>query len=560
MVPVDRIGEGPETFVGEPPGDDGEVVGHGASCRSGGSRSYTNHLCLPPRPTGTWSHTLRTIVQGFVVAEDAFDRELTAAALRDQAEDFAAHLVGEGIEPGSVVAWQLPSSIEAIVVLAGLARVGAVQVPLVPIYRRREVSFVAAQTGATLLIVPSEFRGFDHAGLAREVAAGRRDLDVMVLDRGGLPHRSAAAVAALPEPGHDDQAARWVFYTSGTVADPKGARHSDATLIAAAAGYAARLGFTASDRSGVTFPLSHVGGPTSLATTLLTGMTMVLAEVFDPERTPEQLADAGVTLVSGPGIVHQAFVDAQRRHGADRAFPRLRAFLGGGAPKPPGLSAALRDEVGAPLLSGYGATESPLATFCVPDDDVDVLDHTEGRPIDGVHVRVVDADDRLLGPGEEGELRLAGPQRFLGYLDPALDAEAFDEAGFFRSGDLGYLDGRGNLVVTGRLKEIIIRKGENLSAREIQDVLLRHPGVADAVVIGLPDASSGERACAIVVPRPSGAPFDAAAMAAHCRDQGLMNQKIPEQLEIVDELPRNAMGKVMVAALRERFGTPVGDA
>lgn len=490
------------------------------------------------------------------VAEDERGRVLTAAGLRERAEEVAAVLHRAGTTPGDVVAWQLPSSIAAIVTMAGLARLGVVQVPLVPIYRFREVSFAMCQTQASLLVVPPRGDGFDHVALAEEVRDALGGFELLLVDDDTiprLPRGDRDAVDDLPEAPRGSDTLRWVFYTSGTTADPKGARHTDATLLGGAAGFVRRVEYTDADRAGVTFPLSHIGGPTSLAAALLAGFTMVLSATFDPVATPAFFRERRVTTVSGPPIVHQAFVDAQRVFGPERVFPDVRAFLGGGTPKPAGLSEALRDEVGAPLLSGYGATESPLATFCAPDDPAAMLDATEGRPCEGVAIRIVTADERLATAGEDGEIRLRGRQTFLGYMDDALNADAFDADGWFRSGDIGHLDSDGNVVVTGRIKEIIIRKGENLSAREILDVVLLHPDVVDAAVIGLPDPRTGERACAVVVLRP-GTELSLGELAAHGRAHGLMNQKLPEQLEVLDELPRNAMGKVMVAALRERFG------
>jgi non-ribosomal peptide synthetase component E (peptide arylation enzyme) len=198
-------------------------------------------------------------------------------------------------------------------------------------------------------------------------------------------------------------------------------------------------------------------------------------------------------------------------------------------------------------------TECPIVTASSPDDPDEALAEGEGRPTTGVELRIVASDGTVLGPGEEGEVRVKGPQLFPGYVDAALDAVAFDEDGFFRSGDVGYVARGGHLVITGRLKEVIVRNGENLSIREIEDILLQHPALVDAAVVGVPDDRTGERVCAAVVVR-DGASVDLDAIRDFCAERSLMRQKLPEQLAVIDRIPRNPMGKVVRPELRELVG------
>jgi non-ribosomal peptide synthetase component E (peptide arylation enzyme) len=273
---------------------------------------------------------------------------------------------------------------------------------------------------------------------------------------------------------------------------------------------------------------------------------------FDPGQTIPLLARQGVTQAGAGTAFHQAYLAAQRAAPGRPLFPRIRAFPGGGAPKPPGLFYDLKRELGGAILSGYGLTECPVVAMNRVGDRDEKLAGTEGRPNPPeAEIRVVRSDGAPAAAGEEGELRLRAPQLFRGYLDASLDAEAFDAAGFFRTGDLGRVDSEGYLTITGRLKDVIIRKGENISAREIEDLLYTHPKVADAAVIGLPDPALGERCCAVVACRsePLGFQEMVEFLAAH----QLARQKIPEQLEIVDSVPRNAAGKLEKRALRERF-------
>jgi acyl-CoA synthetase (AMP-forming)/AMP-acid ligase II len=209
---------------------------------------------------------------------------------------------------------------------------------------------------------------------------------------------------------------------------------------------------------------------------------------------------------------------------------------------PPEVYWQVQEVLGTRILHGYGMTECPMIASGTPADTDEQLANTDGKPVEGCEVRVVD-----------GEIRVRGPMLCHGYTDPALTREAFDADGFFRTGDLGHVRADGHVVLTGRRKELIIRKGENLSPREIEDLLATHPSVAAVAVIGLPDPERGERVCAVVETRPGAEPLSFAAMQRHCRAAGLMAQKIPEQLELMDALPRNATLKILKHELRARL-------
>jgi acyl-CoA synthetase (AMP-forming)/AMP-acid ligase II len=248
-----------------------------------------------------------------------------------------------------------------------------------------------------------------------------------------------------------------------------------------------------------------------------------------------------------------AYLAAQRQLPSnEHLLPDVRIFNGGGAPKPVTLHAEMMEAFGAPLIGGWGLTETPINTMVHVDDPDDKKATTDGRPCPGTSLRVV-MDDHECEPGVEGELRVKGPQVFVGYLDSSLDADAFDDQGWFRTGDLGVIDGDGFVSITGRLKDIIIRKGENISAKEIEDLLHAHPKIADVAVIGLPDESSGERACAVVTTEGE-TPITFEEMRDHLISANLSKHKVPEQLELVDVLPRNPTGKVLKKDLRVQFG------
>jgi acyl-CoA synthetase (AMP-forming)/AMP-acid ligase II len=497
---------------------------------------------------GFWSLLERRVAQtpDALFSIDENDRSLSFAQYHSAALRCAAGLAARGIGRDTPVSWMLPTWTESLVLVAALARLEARQNPILPIYRGREVSFVCGQSQAEWLVVPGVFRGFDYPTMAHEVASQNTALQVLVIEpEARLPDGDPHTLAPLPEARGDRSAAvRWLFYTSGTTADPKGALHTDASLMAAAAGLARVLQLQPDDRVALVFPLTHIGGIGWLLAGLLSGCAQIVLPVFDPATSIPTLARHGVTQATAGTAFHQAYLEAQRAQPDVPLFPRVRAFPGGGAPKPPQLHYDVRAELGGVgIVSGYGLTECPIVSMNRVSDSSDTLAHTEGR------VNPPEMQIRIV----EGEVRVLGPQLFQGYLDATLDEAAFDADGYFRTGDLGRLDDDGCLIITGRLKDVILRKGENISAKEIEDLLHQHPKVAEAAAIGLPDRASGERCCAVVVCSDSSPPLGFDEMVEFLKQQDLMLQKIPEQLELIDVLPRNPTGKVLKGKLRERF-------
>jgi acyl-CoA synthetase (AMP-forming)/AMP-acid ligase II len=490
-----------------------------------------------------------------VLAREDTGRQITYFEFRQACRVAAAGLWTEfSVGEGTSVSWELPTWIESLVLVGALARLGARQNPLIPIYRSREVGFITEQSEASLLVVPTVYRGFDFAAMAEEIARERPEMRVLVADR-SLPEGNPGElppVRPLPEFA-TDAPIRWLFYTSGTTADPKGAQHTDLTVMASALAMAECLDMNADDVSALVFPFTHIGGIAWLMAAMFTGCTLLVTEAFDPAATPSFLAANGVTVAGSGTPFHLAYLAAQRAAGAESIFPRVRSFPGGGAPKPPQLHYDLKSEIGGiGIVSGYGLTEAPIVVMARTFDPDQKLADTEGPATPGVTLKVVDLDGKVAPAGVEGEIRMKGPQVISGYLDPSLDADAFDDEGFFRSGDLGIVDAEGYVTITGRLKDIIIRNGENISAKEVEDLLYSHPAVADVAVIGLPDAKTGERACAVVAINEDQT-FTLDDMVTFLKERDLRVQAIPEQLELVPTVPRNPAGKILKHKLREEF-------
>jgi acyl-CoA synthetase (AMP-forming)/AMP-acid ligase II len=287
---------------------------------------------------------------------------------------------------------------------------------------------------------------------------------------------------------------------------------------------------------------------------LLAGFGAVLIEAFVPSGAIATFAAHGVTMVGGSTAFYQMYLAEQRKAPGTPILPDLRKMSGGGAPMPPDIFEEVERELGVRICHGYGMTECPMICEGSPHDGDEQLANTVGRPVAGLELRIVTDAGAVAEAGVDGEVRVKGPMVFEGYTDAAATAAAFDEEGWFRTGDLGHLRPDGHLVLTGRLKDVIIRKGENISAKEIEDVLYAHPKVGDVAVIGLPDRERGERVCAVVERAEGAADLTFGEMAQLLRDAGLMVQKVPEQLEVVDSLPRNeTLRKVLKYQLRDTY-------
>lgn len=515
---------------------------------------------------GEWPHASlsRALAQrvdagGNEVLFVADDLRLTARDLAARVARLAAGLRSIGIGRGDVVSWQLPNWIEGVVLTFALDRLGAISNPLLPIYREREVAFVARQAGTRALVVPGVLRGFDHRELARAVQAQASELEhVLVARAEPLPGQSRfeELLDAEPDPSlapspigpHDVST---LFYTSGTTADPKGVMHTPSTLGSFVRIQGEAMG--AGGRVGILwFPLTHLGGVCCFGMgPIMNGTRAVLLEPFDAERGLDLIEREQVTSAGGPTPILQALLGAR---GFSPERVRSIAVAGLGATDvPPELMRELGARLSAFVYRSYGMTECPMATAGVRGDPPDRLVSTDGRPTPGVKLRVVDGAGHPVVAGAEGEIELLGPQLCVGYVDERLDGEAFTADGYLRSGDLAVVDELGFVRITGRKKDIILRKGENLSAKAIEDVLHEHPGIAEAAVIGVPDRATGERVCACVVLRPDATTLGLAALREFMSERGVMAQKIPEQLEILSALPRNPTGKVKKFELRARF-------
>src|SRR5437867_6484866 len=393
----------------------------------------------------------------------------TFADLAARAERMAGALGALGVRPGEVVSWQLPNWFEAAALAVAIDRVGAVSNPIITIYREREMSFVCRQARPRVLVVPGVVRGVDHRELARAVRAAAPDLEHVLTVRAepGPGMRALEALEAAPPSRptpHGPHDVSMLFYTSGTTADPKGVLHTPSTLGAVIRFQAELLHPSPDDRSLLQFPLPHLGGIVMFVMLPIAhGSSTVFMETFDPELAVDLIERHRITSAGGPPAVLQAMFAAR-----NSSPEKVRSARGRGA-RAAVVSAELMREArssfgGAAVHRSYGMTECPMFTSGRPGDPEEKLDGTDGRPSPGCIARIVDDAGRAVGADVEGELEAYGPQLCVGYLDAALNA-AFGADGFLRTGDLAVVDEDGYVRIPGRRKDIIIRKGENLSAK-----------------------------------------------------------------------------------------------
>ncbi|ANI41854.1 AMP-binding protein [Mycolicibacterium vaccae] len=464
---------------------------------------------------------------------------LSCAELLSSATGLAQVLLHR-MPAGSVVSFMMPNWHEAAVVYLGATLAGMVVNPILPSLRDRELSFILADAGSRAVFIPHTFGGHDYAAMLDRVVAALPSPPEVVVVRGEPGRLSLGGLCAeerdRPLPAPDPAATRMIMYTSGTTGRPKGVLHSHESLGALIGQLGTHWRIDPGDTFLVPSPIAHIGGSIyAFECPLLLGTQAVLMDRWDPDAAVALMREHRCTHMAGATPFLNGLLAAARR--ADTRLPDLKVFICGGASVPPALIRSATDYFDKAAVSRvYGSTEVPVTTVGSLDD-VDRAADTDGRP--GI------ADVRLV----DGEIRTRGPQMFTGYLHPQDGAESFDDAGYFRTGDLGRLTEDGHLVVTGRAKDLIIRNGENISPKEVEDILVTHPQIAEIAVVGVPDPRTGERACAAIVsagPQSPGVAELRDFLVAH----GVAKFKAPEQVLLVDTLPRNDAGKVLKHALR----------
>lgn len=482
------------------------------------------------------------------------DTRLSAKRLYEQAETLAQSFVRRGLAPGAVVSFMLPNWHEACVIYLAASLAGLVAHPLVTAYREAELTFLLADSGSRMVFVPRRVRNAETLAIIQRASATLENPPEIVLVRdieaGTTAYDSLFKVHAQPTalPVVDADSVRMVIYTSGTTGRPKGVLHTHNTLGAVVAQLHRHWDAGQGDAFLVPSPISHIGGSIyAFEFPILHRTRAVLQADWDPEVAVDLIVTEGCTHTAGATPFLQQILGAARVR--NTRLPSLRVFVCGGASVPPSLIREATEAFeAARVMRVFGLTEIPTITTGVADrTDLEHASETDGR-IGIAEVRLLDGDGAVAA--ETGEVTARGPQMFAGYLRPEDNEGAFDADGFFLTGDLAERINGDFLRISGRRKDIIIRQGENISPREVEDLLVGHPDVADVAIVGLPSERTGELACAVIVARPGRAP-DVAALQSYLEARRLAKFKMPEKVVLRDTLPRNAMGKVLKVQLRQ---------
>lgn len=509
-----------------------------------------------------------TVPQALDLAVEAYP-ELTAlvcgservtySEMRRRADSLAASFLEQGIGKGDIVTVQMPNWLEYIYVHYALARIGAITLPAIPLYRRREMSHILESYRSVGYVLPSHFGGFDYLKMLAEMRPSLPDLRHIFVAGEPVPPGASSIRAMLserPSPGrvpdglthHTDVAC--LVVTGGTTGYPKGVPRTHNELLCHASNWARVMETTPQSTFLVPVPMTHVFGLVEgFYIPLTNGATLVLVDRFDPLEALRLIEQEKVTHAL---LVPAVIVSLLHYSGLDQFdTSSLRVIITGGGPCPEEAIHQAKTRLGCAVISQYGMSEGPLSTTILSDLP-EVVSVTVGSPhCEGSEIKIVDEERRPVASGETGELAFRGPSLFQGYYEePAYTAAAFDEEGWFYTGDLCLRDARGNLRIVGRKKDIIKRGGETVMPREIEELLYTHPKVLNAAVIGMPDTRLGERVCAYVVPN-VGEEITLPEIVQFLKKKGLATFKLPERLEVVAELPITPPSKVQKNVLRE---------
>ena len=493
-------------------------------------------------------------------AEGGEARRFTYRELATMADRIAVGLHRLGVGQNDVVACQLPNWWQFTLMYLACSRIGAVMNPLMPIFRERELSFMLAHGEAKVFVVPKRFRDFDHEQMALDLQAqlpqlkhvvtidgtGDNSFDKLLAGPAWENEPDARDVLTRHRPGPDD--VTQLIYTSGTTGEPKGAMHSANTLMSNILPYAERMALGENDVVLMASPMAHqTGFMYGLMMPIMLRASAVLLDVWAPRKAIELIRDEQVTFT----MASTPFLTDLAKNVADsgQPVPSLKTFLCAGAPIPGPLVEQARAALGANVVSAWGMTENGAVTTTLPGDEPSRSVNTDGVPLDGVEVRVVDDAGGPMPTGEPGRLLLRACSNFGGYLKRP-QWNNTDAEGWFDTGDLARLDEQGYIRITGRSKDVIIRGGENIPVVEIESLLYKHPAVQQVAVVAYPDERLGERACAVVVPKP-GHEIDLASVVSFLKDNKVALTYIPEKLIVSDAMPATPSGKIQKFKLRE---------
>ncbi|HAH2851025.1 TPA: cyclohexanecarboxylate-CoA ligase [Escherichia coli] len=504
-----------------------------------------------------WQQTARAMPDKIAVV-DNHGASYTYSALDHAASCLANWMLTKGIESGDRIAFQLPGWCEFTVIYLACLKIGAVSVPLLPSWREAELVWVLNKCQAKMFFAPTLFKQTRPVDLILPLQNQLPQLQQIVGVDKLTPATSSLSLSQIIADNtslttaittHGDELAA-VLFTSGTEGLPKGVMLTHNNILASERAYCARLNLTWQDVFMMPAPLGHATGFLHGVTApFLIGARSVLLDIFTPDACLALLEQQRCTCMLGATPFVYDLLNVLEKQPAD--LSALRFFLCGGTTIPKKVARECQQR-GIKLLSVYGSTESSPHAVVNLDDPLSRFMHTDGYAAAGVEIKVVDDARKTLPPGCEGEEASRGPNVFMGYFDePELTARALDEEGWYYSGDLCRMDEAGYIKITGRKKDIIVRGGENISSREVEDILLQHPKIHDACVVAMPDERLGERSCAYVVLKAPHHSLSLEEVVAFFSRKRVAKYKYPEHIVVIEKLPRTASGKIQKFLLRK---------
>ena len=504
-----------------------------------------------------WQQTARAMPDKIAVV-DNHGASYTYSALDHAASCLANWMLAKGIESGDRIAFQLPGWCEFTVIYLACLKIGAVSVPLLPSWREAELVWVLNKCQAKMFFAPTLFKQTRPVDLILPLQNQLPQLQQIVGVDKLAPATSSLSLSQIIADNtplttaittHGDELAA-VLFTSGTEGLPKGVMLTHNNILASERAYCARLNLTWQDVFMMPAPLGHATGFLHGVTApFLIGARSVLLDIFTPDACLALLEQQRCTCMLGATPFVYDLLNLLEKQPAD--LSALRFFLCGGTTIPKKVARECQ-QLGIKLLSVYGSTESSPHAVVNLDDPLSRFMHTDGYAAAGVEIKVVDDARKTLPPGCEGEEASRGPNVFMGYFDePELTARALDEEGWYYSGDLCRMDEAGYIKITGRKKDIIVRGGENISSREVEDILLQHPKIHDACVVAMPDERLGERSCAYVVLKAPHHSLSLEEVVAFFSRKRVAKYKYPEHIVVIEKLPRTASGKIQKFLLRK---------
>lgn len=487
----------------------------------------------------------------------------TYKELSELVDRAALGLLELGLKKGDVISIQLPNWNEFVILHLAITRIGAITNPLVPIYRDREIRFMAKMAESKMIIVPDEFRGFNYPDMIKRLLPEWPSMQHVFVLGDHVPEGMNSLSSFLNEPWErrrdraeldqiqlDPNELVEVIFTSGTTGEPKGVMHTHNTVLTAPVYWIDHLSLTADDVVFMASTFAHqTGFLYGVCLPIIFGGTAIYQDIWNPNEFLELIEKERITFTTSATPFLQDVIQAERIEDFD--ISSLRAFIAVGAPIPRAVVKQADEKLPCKILSGWGQTEDGMVTATLIDDTEEKLTSTDGAPFPGMEIKVVDPQGRTLPPNVEGNLLCRGPALFVGYLKRLEQTKSEFDGDWFMTGDRAFMDQDGYIRIAGRSKDIIIRGGENIPVAYVENVLYEHPDIANVQIVAMPDARLQERACAFITMKPDKEALTLETMKQFLEAKGLTKQYWPEHLEVIDQFPTTPSGKIQKFRLRE---------